>query len=507
MVKKGDTLFEIAKKYGVDLDALIAANPQIADPNVIDVGMKVRIPLNAKPLPLPPAGGHVHIHKVVSGDTLWKLSKAWNLPLKAVIDANPHIKNPSVLMLGDIVYIPKTNPDGSLANANPQVAGLSTEGKKNTAPKEELLQPIAEEQAVPKGNEGPLVPIAPAPLPAEIVMPQAENPAPAIPDMTMPEAALPQAPVMPEVQKPEAAKPQDMKPENLLPATDWPSAGKPELHQAVMPDTAPMIPVQPSVYPEAAKGAGLPYPNPCPPMPDQQSMEQFYAGLYGQPTVEYPYGTGYPQAQHPFYQQQMPAVEAAAGFPQLAGMPAGYPQGMPNLHGHEGMQGAASDCGCGGGSAMMPQLPYALGAYPGAVPMDYAAAQSIPYSGSPNPWYTEPHMMPCYPAAMAAEPFSTYATPYVNPYFYPGPGASPSGGGDCGCGGKGREGEATINSAPNSGAKTGAPAPSKQAKKAPVRAPKSPKKREKAVLHSFLERKAVRSEFKSQRDSTPWINL
>jgi LysM repeat protein len=44
VVKKGDTLFLIAKKFGVTLDALIAANPQIVDPNRINVGDVINIP-------------------------------------------------------------------------------------------------------------------------------------------------------------------------------------------------------------------------------------------------------------------------------------------------------------------------------------------------------------------------------------------------------------------------------------------------------------------------------
>lgn len=42
-VKKGDTLWGIAKSYGVTLAALIAKNPQIKNPNLIYPGDKVRI--------------------------------------------------------------------------------------------------------------------------------------------------------------------------------------------------------------------------------------------------------------------------------------------------------------------------------------------------------------------------------------------------------------------------------------------------------------------------------
>ena len=43
-VKKGDTLWGIAKRYGVTLPALIAANPQIKNPNLIYPGNQVNIP-------------------------------------------------------------------------------------------------------------------------------------------------------------------------------------------------------------------------------------------------------------------------------------------------------------------------------------------------------------------------------------------------------------------------------------------------------------------------------
>ena len=44
LVKKGDTLWGIAKRCGVSLTALIAANPQIKNPNLIYPGDRVNIP-------------------------------------------------------------------------------------------------------------------------------------------------------------------------------------------------------------------------------------------------------------------------------------------------------------------------------------------------------------------------------------------------------------------------------------------------------------------------------
>ena len=43
-VRKGDTLWGIAQRHGVTLTALISANPQIKNPNLIYTGDEVRIP-------------------------------------------------------------------------------------------------------------------------------------------------------------------------------------------------------------------------------------------------------------------------------------------------------------------------------------------------------------------------------------------------------------------------------------------------------------------------------
>lgn len=48
IVQKGDTLWEIAKNYGVDFDQVKQLNPQLSSPDMIMPGMKIKIPSTSK---------------------------------------------------------------------------------------------------------------------------------------------------------------------------------------------------------------------------------------------------------------------------------------------------------------------------------------------------------------------------------------------------------------------------------------------------------------------------
>ena len=52
IIARGDTMLKIAKKFGVTMEALLAANPKIKNPNKIGIGDPVNIPV-----PEPDSGG------------------------------------------------------------------------------------------------------------------------------------------------------------------------------------------------------------------------------------------------------------------------------------------------------------------------------------------------------------------------------------------------------------------------------------------------------------------
>jgi len=93
-VAKGDSLAKIAKKNGVTLKALQAANPTVV-PTKLKIGQKLVVPAGGKPTAdtaAPVAGGTVAAvgsdYVVKSGDTLTKIAKAHGTTVKALQAAN-----------------------------------------------------------------------------------------------------------------------------------------------------------------------------------------------------------------------------------------------------------------------------------------------------------------------------------------------------------------------------------------------------------------------------------
>lgn len=104
-VQPGDTLFQIARRFGLTLAELLAANPQITNPNVIQVGQAVCIPGVAPPPPRCP--GVVHV--VAAGETLFSLARRYGTTVAEILRFNPGI-DPERLQIGQEVCIPTGEP-------------------------------------------------------------------------------------------------------------------------------------------------------------------------------------------------------------------------------------------------------------------------------------------------------------------------------------------------------------------------------------------------------------
>ncbi len=102
IAKSGDTLLKISKQYGVSLKELMYKN-NFNDATKIIEGKVILIPLenNDKDIKV----GNL-THKVVVGDTLYKIARTYNVNLKDIIAIN-NLGNNSFLELEQIIVLPK----------------------------------------------------------------------------------------------------------------------------------------------------------------------------------------------------------------------------------------------------------------------------------------------------------------------------------------------------------------------------------------------------------------
>lgn len=98
-VAKGENLTKIANRYDTTVNAILAANPSITNPNRISVGQVLNIPAKANAMPT--------TYTVVAGDTLSKIAKkvgngcTWQQLAKL-----NNIKAPYVIRKGQVLKLP-----------------------------------------------------------------------------------------------------------------------------------------------------------------------------------------------------------------------------------------------------------------------------------------------------------------------------------------------------------------------------------------------------------------
>ncbi len=221
-VKPGDSMFVIARQFGIPLSSLIAANPQIPDPNTIFPGQILCVPGVMVP-PVSCPGGFVHT--VQSGDSLFAIAVRFGVTLEALKAANPQITNPDLIYPGQAVCVPAprppvTCPNGTLYTvkagdtmldiatrfgvtlqallaANPQVTDPNRIFAGQTLcipslpvtpapPAPVVISPIVSPVPVP-----PAVPVMPPPPP---VAPMPTMPMPAVPPIPLPMPVMPPCP-------------------------------------------------------------------------------------------------------------------------------------------------------------------------------------------------------------------------------------------------------------------------------------------------------------------------
>ncbi|MGV6845118.1 MAG: LysM peptidoglycan-binding domain-containing protein, partial [Lutibacter sp.] len=92
-VNPKETIFGISKKFGITINDLLQANPGLV--YGLKVGMRLKIPENSKEITAPLAIDSTNfvIHTIKKDDTLFNLSKKYEVAEQEIIDLNPTLEN------------------------------------------------------------------------------------------------------------------------------------------------------------------------------------------------------------------------------------------------------------------------------------------------------------------------------------------------------------------------------------------------------------------------------
>lgn len=121
VVKKGDTLYSIARRYQTNVDVLQRINA-ISDPSTLYAGQEIKVPKAQQAItPVPKPGTKPYV--VRKGDTLSGIARRFNTSVVALQKLN-HFSNPNQLVVGSTILVPgaTTSPTKAVSvSRTPQV--------------------------------------------------------------------------------------------------------------------------------------------------------------------------------------------------------------------------------------------------------------------------------------------------------------------------------------------------------------------------------------------------
>lgn len=102
IVQPGENLFRIALRYGTTVDAIAQANG-ITNPWFIYVGQVLTIPAGGNGTLPPGSGGRTHV--VQPGETLYSIAVRYNTTVQALVVANG-LASPNLIYVGQVLNVP-----------------------------------------------------------------------------------------------------------------------------------------------------------------------------------------------------------------------------------------------------------------------------------------------------------------------------------------------------------------------------------------------------------------
>ena len=143
VVKRGDTLTRIAQEHGVTIATLVELN-QLPDPNRIYPGQELRIGTGeaaAAPAPAPaPSTDQVHV--VERGENLTRIARRYGVTVDDIVAANA-IANPRLIFAGQRFVIPGVAVASAVATAAPATGPVPAADHVHVVARGETLSGIA----------------------------------------------------------------------------------------------------------------------------------------------------------------------------------------------------------------------------------------------------------------------------------------------------------------------------------------------------------------------------
>ena len=139
----------------------------------------------------------MEVHIVVKGDTLWKIARQYGIPFEDLKRVNAHLANPDYIVPGMKIFLPKKHPNAGQQGTKGDKKEQVKQPEKMKVPvpkppKTEVMPTPAAPIPLPKAPTPVSMPKRPTPVPIPITLPpaQMESPTPAPPArMPAPEPA------------------------------------------------------------------------------------------------------------------------------------------------------------------------------------------------------------------------------------------------------------------------------------------------------------------------------
>lgn len=103
-VKAGDTLIKIAKAHNVTVQQLTAVN-HLANPNILKIGQVIKIPAKTTTLTTPKPTPVALTYTIKAGDTLYSIAKKYGVTVQDIVTANK-LANANMIKVGQVIKIP-----------------------------------------------------------------------------------------------------------------------------------------------------------------------------------------------------------------------------------------------------------------------------------------------------------------------------------------------------------------------------------------------------------------